>query len=174
MIKYVIGDATDPQVPGPKIIAHVCNDIGGWGRGFVLSVTQRYPAAEKAYRAWHCGIEIASPNERSLPFKLGEVQLVQVTTDVYVANMIGQHGIMLKDGVPPIRYDALETCLKTLRIYAKDLNASIHMPRIGCGLAGGKWTEIEQIVNRALVLEGVTTYVYDLNTKDTRTIPWNR
>jgi hypothetical protein len=28
------GDATSPQAKGPKVIAHVCNDIGAWGKGF--------------------------------------------------------------------------------------------------------------------------------------------
>lgn len=172
MIEYVVGDATDPQVPGPKIIAHICNDVGGWGRGFVLSVTQRYPAAEWAYRGWYQGnIE---PTREDPPFKLGEVQLVRVTPDVFVANMIGQHGIMPEGGVQPIRYDAVEKCLQTLHICAKVLNATVHMPRIGCGLAGGKWSEIEPIVNRALARDNVKTYVYDFDTKDHRTIRWNR
>ncbi len=40
-ITYLTGDATQPQSAGPKLIVHVCNDIGGWGRGFVVaSLTQ--------------------------------------------------------------------------------------------------------------------------------------
>lgn len=35
-IHYVKGDATCPMTPGTKIIAHICNDRGGWGKGFVL------------------------------------------------------------------------------------------------------------------------------------------
>ncbi|MEV6001124.1 Appr-1-p processing protein, partial [Streptomyces griseomycini] len=27
---------------GVKVIAHVCNDIGGWGKGFVLAVSRRW------------------------------------------------------------------------------------------------------------------------------------
>lgn len=40
-IKYVIGDATEPQGTGRKIIAHVCNDCGGWGAGFVLALSAK-------------------------------------------------------------------------------------------------------------------------------------
>lgn len=168
MITYLTGDATEPKVDGPKIIAHVCNDIGGWGRGFVLSVTKKYPKAEWAYRGWYQGN--VDPERIDPPFKLGEVQFVKVADDVYVANMIGQHGIFVQDGVQPIRYDAIESCLKTLSVVAENLKATIHMPRIGCGLAGGKWSEIETIVNRTLP----SVYVYDFGTKDARTIPWNR
>ncbi|SOE07774.1 hypothetical protein SAMN06272765_8688 [Streptomyces sp. Ag109_G2-15] len=39
-ITYVRGDATVPSVKGAKVIAHVCNDIGGWGKGFVLGAVQ--------------------------------------------------------------------------------------------------------------------------------------
>jgi hypothetical protein len=28
----VRGDATSPQDKGPKVIAHICNDRGGWAR----------------------------------------------------------------------------------------------------------------------------------------------
>ena len=35
------------------------------------------------------------------------------------------------------------------------------MPRIGCGLAGGKWEEIEPIIERTLATAGVEVTVYD-------------
>lgn len=44
---------------------------------------------------------------------------------------------------------------------ALKLKASIHMPRIGCGLAGGKWEEIEIIIERTLIKNNVEVYVYD-------------
>ena len=48
-IHYRVGDATAPVADGPKIIAHICNDIGAWGRGFVLAISRRWPEPEKAY-----------------------------------------------------------------------------------------------------------------------------
>nr|WP_078968142.1 MULTISPECIES: hypothetical protein [unclassified Streptomyces] len=33
-ITYVRGDATSPHGKGAKVIAHVRNDLGGWGKGF--------------------------------------------------------------------------------------------------------------------------------------------
>ena len=52
-IRYVRGDATVPSAKGVKLIAQVCNDLGGWGKGFVLAVSRRWPGPEAAYRAWH-------------------------------------------------------------------------------------------------------------------------
>ncbi len=51
-ISYVVGDATALQGEGPKIIAHVCNDAGGWGKGFVLPLARRWPQTRTAYKTW--------------------------------------------------------------------------------------------------------------------------
>lgn len=69
-IEYRTGDATAPVGTGPKIIVHVCNDIGAWGRGFVMAISKRWSEPERRYRAWHRG-------EGQQPFALGEVQFVE-------------------------------------------------------------------------------------------------
>ncbi len=84
-IRYVRGDATAPSVKGVKVIAHVCNDVGGWGKGFVPAVSRRRPEPEAAYRARH-------RDRASHDFGLGAVQFVRVEPYVRVANMIGQRG----------------------------------------------------------------------------------
>ena len=43
----------------------------------------------------------------------------------------------------------------------KELGESVHMPRIGCGLAGGEWSQIEPIIEEHLSKEGVAVTVYD-------------
>jgi O-acetyl-ADP-ribose deacetylase (regulator of RNase III) len=86
---------------------------------------------------------------------------VQVEEDVWVANMLGQHGIKgTKEGLP-ISYGAVEKCLAKVAKKAVELEASIHMPRIGCGLAGGKWEEIEPIITRQLIEKDIAVCVYD-------------
>jgi O-acetyl-ADP-ribose deacetylase (regulator of RNase III) len=156
-INYVIGDATQPLGTGTKIIVLVCNDIGGWGRGVVVALSKRWPEPEKGDRAWHRG-------EEGMPFALGEVQFVKVGDDLYVANMIGQRDVRTVGGVPPIRYDAIRQGLKRVAADAGRLKASVHMPRIGCGLAGGKWEEVGKIVEEELIGRGVPVSVYNLAT----------
>jgi O-acetyl-ADP-ribose deacetylase (regulator of RNase III) len=46
-IKYIKGDATNPVSEGEKIICHICNDIGRWGKGFVLAISRRWKEPEK-------------------------------------------------------------------------------------------------------------------------------
>ncbi|QDY80279.1 macro domain-containing protein [Streptomyces qinzhouensis] len=153
-LRIVAGDATCPQAKGPKIIAHVCNDLGGWGRGFVLAISRRWAEPEKEYRAWH--------RERARnSFGLGAVQLVQVRPDLWVANMVGQRGIRTGSAGVPVRYEAVGQCLAVLAGHAAGLGASVHMPRIGCGLAGGKWSRIEPLIERELCAREIAVTVYD-------------
>jgi O-acetyl-ADP-ribose deacetylase (regulator of RNase III) len=153
-LTIIKGDATSPQARGPKIIAHVCNDIGGWGAGFVVAISKRWKQPERDYRDWH-------RHRAGNDFGLGAVRLVQVQPDLWVANMIGQHGIKTGSQGPPIRYNAVEQCLTTLAEHALRLSASVHMPRIGCGLAGGTWDKIEPIITRTLCERDVPVTVYD-------------
>jgi O-acetyl-ADP-ribose deacetylase (regulator of RNase III) len=148
VLRYVTGDATRPLGDGPRIISHVCNDARGWGRGFVLALSKRWPEPEAAFRAWNG--------------ELGQVQLVEVEPELWVANMIGQHGVRATKQGPPIRYDALERCLATLAKEAVEREASVHMPRIGAGLAGGDWDRIEALIVEQLDEAGVQVTVYDL------------
>jgi len=154
-LRLVEGDATNPQADGRKIIAQVCNDIGAWGKGFVLAVARRWPEAEQDYRQWH-------RDRADNDFGLGAVRLVQVQPDIWVANMIGQHGIKRSAAGPPIRYDAVAQCLASLADHALRLEASVHMPRIGCGLAGGRWEQIEPMIVTALCERDIVVTVYDL------------
>lgn len=52
-IIYITGDATSPAAKGNRIIVHICNDIGGWGKGFVMAISKRWPEPEKMYREWY-------------------------------------------------------------------------------------------------------------------------
>lgn len=147
------GDATYPRGKGHKIIVHCCNDLGAWGAGFVLALSRRWPEPEAAY--------VDSLTRGQL--KLGDVQFVSVESEhdeqITVANLIGQKGLLGPANPSPIRYSAIETGLRSVAKYAKRLDATIHMPRMGCGLAGGSWDRMEPIVLNTL--KGLDVTVYD-------------
>ncbi len=154
-IKYVTGDATSPYGDGFKVIVHVCNNIGAWGAGFVLSLSKRWTAPELSYREM---------KHRDL----GMVDFVQVQDDIAVANLIGQEGTISRSvsNLPPVRYVAIERGLNELvaiNSYRHDDDKiSVHMPRIGSGLAGGNWNIIETIIDETLCKAGIEVTVYDL------------
>ena len=153
-IHYLKGDATSPIGEGNKAIIHVCNDIGAWGAGFVLALSKKWSQPEAQYRAWA---------KSKVNFQLGFVQPVKVAKDTVVINMIGQKGIRSVGNVIPLRYDALTTCLSKVAKYCDANNMSVHMPRIGCGLAGGSWEKVEEIINDTLLAEELEVYVYDFD-----------
>ena len=154
-INYLIGDATNPQTSGNKIIVHICNDIGGWGKGFVMAISKRWTEPEKKYREWYKSQD---------KFSLGQIQFIQVENDLWIANLIGQHKTNKDEkGNPPIRYEAVLTGLEKVGQYAEEINATVHMPRIGCGLAGGTWDRIEPLLKTSLTTNGIEVYVYDFN-----------
>ena len=154
-IIYQVGDATNPQTQGNKLIVHCCNDVGAWGKGFVLAISKKWPNAEKAYRDWYKG-------KLNNSFALGSVQFVQVEVDIWIANLIGQHGIISKSNPLPIRYRAIEKGLNNVAVFATANSCSIHMPRIGAGLAGGRWEQISPIIEQTLTNKGLSVTVYNL------------
>ncbi|MDR2790415.1 MAG: hypothetical protein LBB59_05520 [Campylobacteraceae bacterium] len=150
---FLKGDAVNPLVKGHKIIAHICNDIGGWGKGFVLCLSKKWIKPQEAYREWF--------NSKQ-DFALGEVQFVSVSEDITIANMIAQRDIKSVGGTPPIRYRALKKCLMKTIDFALENSASVHMPRIGCGLAGGEWGKVESLIKQTLLKANINVFVYDL------------
>ncbi len=163
-VTYLKGDATRPTTFGPKIIAHIVNDRGGWGRGFVMALSQRWYEPERSYRNWY---RYRSRNN----FRLGEIQLVEIEADLWVCNMLaqkgygagnrGQHQTSEPNTETPLQYDELASCLNRLALQARRLGASVHMPRIGTGLAGGRWERVGPLVEAASALADVAVFVYD-------------
>ena len=162
MITYIVGDATHPIGDGKKFIIHVCNDRGGWGRGFVLAISARWSSPERCYRLFH---------RMGKDFGLGRVQRCWVEENIEVFNMIAQRGYGptnselhridgQSDAEVPLQLDQLAHCLQQVSDIARLESASVHMPRIGCGLAGGKWKDIEPIIEATM--KDVPVFVYDL------------
>ncbi len=148
------GDATFPHGGGHKIIMHVCNNLGGWGAGFVMSLSKRWKLPEQEYKKWLAGKQ---------NFKLGEVQFVFVQTDISVANMLAQHGFRHDEADPAvIEIKNLESCLEKVYLHAMENSSTVHAPKIASGLAGLKWEEVEPLIKKHLVNKGIDVTIYEL------------
>lgn len=75
--------------------------------------------------------------------------------------MVGQRGMRTGSKGVPVRYEAIDTALGAVVSRATGLGASVHMPRIGCGLAGGRWSRIEPLLEQRLSSRGIGVTVYD-------------
>lgn len=153
-IQYVVGDATKPEGAGHKYILHVVNDKGAWGAGFVLALSRRWKQPEQDYREWAKG-------NANVPFALGQVLFSSPLSGVTVVNMLAQKGLRSPDNPCPLSYPALRRCLEAAARDARTLGASVHMPRVGCGLAGGEWNRVAKIVQEELCDKGIPVTVYD-------------
>lgn len=60
-----------------------------------------------------------------------------------------------------MRYEAIDAALGAVADRAAALDASVHMPRIGCGPAGGKWSRIEPLIEKRLTGRDLPVTVYD-------------
>lgn len=173
-LNYLVGNALAP-IEAETIIAQGNNSIGAWGAGFVLAVDKLSPVPRSMYTDWakngwfltnDAACRPALKGKKRVPFMLGEIQLVKVEeapNRKYIANMITQKGCGNFDHLIPLRYDSVRECFYRLAIAANTLGIlSVSMPRIGCGLAGGEWECVEELINDELIENGVNVDVYDL------------
>jgi O-acetyl-ADP-ribose deacetylase (regulator of RNase III) len=155
-IKYIKGDATEPIVIGDKysVICHCCNALGAWGKGFVVPLGQKYPIAKEKYLKF---IKMTREENR-----LGSVSFAKATDNIIVANIIGQYNIYPKDGKIPLDYEALEKGFRSVieMFQTNDIPLTVHMPKIGCGLAGGDWNRVEEIIKNTFINSNIEVYVY--------------
>jgi len=153
-IQYLVGDATSPRGDGARIIAQVVNDATPrWGGGFARVVGQRWRDAQNDFIKW-------TEQDRSR-LRLGNHRLFPVDDDLWLFHMIAQQGYRPSTR-PTIRYHHLEVCLTALASIAHENGASVHMPRIGCGQAGGNWAVVSEMIDDILCRSGIEVTVYDL------------
>lgn len=175
--------------PYPVVIPHVCNNIGGWGSGFVIPLAKKFPEAEQAYRQW-CEKKFDPHAGPDSNFQLGNTQFVlvnsggvqQKVTDqeqacqlgldvgdeykngpIYVANMIAQHSTITHQGAGArcLRYDALVECMNHVANCFNRQGSRIHCPKFGGALAGGNWDFIAELIQDIWINNGIPTTVYE-------------
>lgn len=155
-IKYLSGDAVEP-LKKSTVIAHIVNNKGKWGKGFVLSLSNKYPAAKKHY--------LSSFKENNFP-ELGMVDFVKVDAQeqIFIANMYAQDGIKksINDRKQYVSYASLEVCLEKLSDFALVNRLSVQMPRIGAGLGGGDWDVIETLIQKKICYKMIDCSVITL------------
>ncbi len=154
-ITFVRGDALAPRGGGFKLIVQVVNDATpNWGgRGFAQALRRKWPSVQESFSQWAA--------EGTGALSLGQVHMASVAKDLVIASMVCQRGY----GASPrtrLRYAALESCLLSVALEAQKCGATVHMPRIGCGEAGGSWQLVEELISSVLLSSGVPVFVYDL------------
>jgi len=152
------GDATRPRGSGPRILAHNINDKAmSWGFGFAGAIATKWPKAEKSFR------EKVFKDKAML--RLGNTFNTEVEEQLWTFQMVCQHGYG-RSSTTRLRYSALKTCLDELARFAREREATVHMPRLGTGYGGANWEIVADLIDETLCGAGIPVTVYELpNTK---------
>jgi O-acetyl-ADP-ribose deacetylase (regulator of RNase III) len=154
-LRVLKGDALEPFGAEPKLLLQVVNDQAQiWGGGFAKQARKKWPHAQADFRQWSC-------TRGNLT--LGNIHSISVRPDLTLVTLVAQHGFGKAASGPRLRYAALFSALEKTATLAKTESATVHMPRIGTGEAGGSWTIIEGIIRETLVSMGIEVTIYNLS-----------
>lgn len=93
-----------------------------------MAISKRWMDPESKYREWFKSQD---------NFVLGQTQFVKVESDLWVANIIGQHKINKdENGNSPIRYDAVAKGLERVAQFANEIMYGSYAPN---WLWSGRW-----------------------------------
>ena len=154
MIQIKQGSLLDAE---ETIIAHQVNCFGVAG-GLAYHVFEKWPDAKNDYQQ----ITMRSSQFMGgLENLLGMVQLTDQQPDgKIIANLFGQ----FRPGTD-YQPDVLRRTLENLSALAKSLGASVAMPYgISCGICGGDWNEVRQIIEETM--QGVDVALYKLDEQE--------
>lgn len=130
------------------IIVQQVNCRGAMGAGLAKRIRQAYP---QVYTSYMKACSMYTPNQL-----LGMIQFIRVADDLFICNFFTQ--LNFGFGVAKVftDYTAFELALNKLALKI-DRDMPIYIPyKIGCGLAGGDWKVIKELIGAALCDRDVT------------------
>lgn len=129
-MEYANQDVTNVDV---GIVAHGVNCQRVMGSGVALAIRNRWPIVFEKY--------VYNPPV------LGSAQFVEIDELLWVANCYTQTSYGRANG-PYADVDSVRSSLDATFVFASKKQLPIFMPRIGCGLGGLKWTDVEPIIEQ--------------------------
>lgn len=149
--RYIKGDIRDTELLD---IAHGVNCMNAMGAGIARALFEKWPIVKEAY---HAGWD--EPGKSEAKWKLGTIQAVGVGKDKVVWNCFIQVNYYPRD-IRNVNYAAIVKCFDQMA----ECVDKLAIPKIGCGLAGGDWNIVEQLINDT-VGDRMEIWVYELDDK---------
>jgi len=135
------------------ITCHQTNTLGVMGGGIAKQIKEKYPEVYKAYKEL-----CLSHNSKDL---LGAVQYVECHDGYIIANLFGQEGFGRNKQYTD--YNALRNALKIVYKRVKQYQESVAIPvNLGCGLAGGSWDIVYNMIEEVFHDYNVTLYRWEV------------
>lgn len=152
IIREIKGNLLDTDL---NFIAHGVNCQDKMGSGVAKALFTVYPEVKQQYHKYFGdNIHLAINGQEDF---LGTVQPVTVKDGKIVFNLFTQENYGY-DGKLYVDYNSIQKCFDILTNQCDYVNA-IAIPRIGCGLAGGDWEVVREIIN-ASTGNKLDVYVY--------------
>ena len=137
IVAEIQGDIRDTDI---QYIAHGVNCQGKMGSGVAKALFTLWPKVRSQYLDFHKhNIHIVINGTEDF---LGVVQFIDCL-DKTILNMFTQNYYGY-DGKLYLSYEALRECFENIMKF--DVT-ELAIPRIGCGLAGGDWEKVKEIIN---------------------------
>jgi len=147
MLKYKKGNLLDAFDNGEvNIVVHCANCFHTFGSGIAREIAQRYP---DAYKADHC-TPYADIN------KLGTASVCWLGKSNWIVNLYGQYDY--GKNKRQVNYGALGSGFSSVVKSFGESGNSFGFPLIGCGLAGGDWSIVSELIEFYFRDEDVTIY----------------
>lgn len=143
--QYIDGDIRDTEL---EYIAHGVNSQDKMGSGVAKALYEKWPDVKKKYHAYCDNVPMGK--------RLATVEPVKVEGKT-IYNCFTQYNYGT-DGKKYVNYFAIAHCFKMLSISLHGKTLAI--PKIGCGLAGGDWKFVEQLINDTVGYD-LEIWVYD-------------
>lgn len=157
-MNIIIGDILHSNTtPKEVLVCHQVNCKGIMGAGLAKQIRNKYPQVYYVYKN-ACNIAAQENNTSKL---LGTFQIIDVSRNsgYKVVNIFGQDGYGRDRQYTS--YEALTKAFKELCHLMR--NEVVRIPYgIGCGLGGGDWSVVEQIIEKELVFHGREVEVWKL------------
>jgi O-acetyl-ADP-ribose deacetylase (regulator of RNase III) len=148
MIHYIDGDLIELAKQGTfDVIVHGCNCQNVMGAGIALQIAQTWPQAVRADVM--CNSMLGKYSE----CVVGNLTIINAYTQMYPG--VAQYGVDSNMHRLLAIHKVFSQLDKTLK---KD--AMIGIPKIGAGLAGGKWETIEKVINCAITKHDIIVVNY--------------
>lgn len=131
-------------------IAHGCNCFNTMGGGIAYGISKSFPEARVADA-------VTMPGDIN---KLGNIEIVPIKEhkdgDI-IATVVNCY-TQFKPG-QDVSYSAIDLCLRKLNSEFKGKH--IALPQIGCGIAGGLWSIVKQMIEDTMIDCDVTIIYWD-------------
>ena len=144
-----------------KFIAHQTNCLGTMGAGVARAIALKYPHVDKAYKN-------ACYNSNQSPELLGKIQIIacdpgdKKKEGQCIVNVFGQYRVGTYRRQTD--YDALREAFSKLNNLGHDVAIPYLM---GCGLGGGEWEIVSQIIEETC--PDINVVAYDIDGKASKT-----